>query len=55
MTTVRIRRGGTDDIPAILALLDGAVAWLAHKDAPASGAPSRGRPDRAAWRSSSAM
>jgi hypothetical protein len=55
MTTVRIRRGGTDDIPAILALLDGAVAWLAAQGRTGQWAPGRGRPDRAAWRSSSAM
>ncbi len=28
---MEIRRGGTDDIPAIMAMLDGAVAWLADR------------------------
>lgn len=27
-TGIRIREGGSDDVPAILALLDGAVEWL---------------------------
>lgn len=34
MTEFRIRPGGEDDVPAVLALLDGAVAWLVARGRP---------------------